>query len=50
MALFASEGLVVAVEAGLDLTIEEWKRLGFVRIAGTGFVFSGSVEGESLSG
>ena len=39
LALFASEGLVVAVEAGLDLTIEEWKRLGFVRIAGTGFVF-----------
>ena len=22
-----------------ELTIEEWKRLGFVRIAGTGFVF-----------
>ena len=39
LALFASEGLVVAVEEGLDLTIEEWKRLGFVRIAGTRFVF-----------
>ena len=39
LAMFASEGLVVAVEAGLELTIEEWKRLGFVRIAGTRFVF-----------
>lgn len=39
LAMFASEGLVVAVEEGLELTIDEWKRLGFVRIAGTGFVF-----------
>ena len=39
LAMFASEGLVVAVEEGLELTIEEWKRLGFVRIGGTGFVF-----------
>lgn len=39
LAMFASEGLVVAVEQGLELNIEEWKRLGFVRIAGTGFVF-----------
>jgi len=38
LAMFASEGLVVAVEAGLDLDIDEWKRLGFIRIAGTGFV------------
>ncbi len=39
LAMFASEGLVVAVEDGLELTIEAWKRLGFVRIAGTRFVF-----------
>lgn len=39
LALFASEGLVVAVEEGLNLTIEAWKRLGFVRIGGTRFVF-----------
>lgn len=39
LAMFASEGLVVAVEEGLALSIEEWKRLGFVRIAGRGFVF-----------
>ena len=37
--MFASEGLVVAVEEGLELTIEEWKRLGFIRIAGMAFVF-----------
>jgi hypothetical protein len=39
LAMFASEGLVVAVEEGLGFSIEEWKRLGFMRIAGTGFVF-----------
>jgi len=39
LAMFASEGLVVAVEAGLDLKVEEWKRLGFIRIARTGFLF-----------
>jgi len=39
LAMFASEGLVVAVEEGLDLSIEQWKHLGFMRIAGTGFVF-----------
>ncbi len=39
LAMFASEGLVVAVEEGLELIIGEWKRLGFIRIAGTGFVF-----------
>jgi hypothetical protein len=39
LAMFAAEGLVVADEEGLELTIEEWKRLGFVRIAGTRFVF-----------
>ena len=39
LAMFASEGLVVAVEEGLELSIEEWKRLGFVRIAGKGLVF-----------
>jgi hypothetical protein len=39
LAMFASEGLVVAVEEGLELSIEEWKRLGFMRIAETGLVF-----------
>jgi len=39
LALFASEGLVVAVEEGLGLSTEEWKRLGFMRIAETRFVF-----------
>ena len=39
LAMFASEGLVVAIEEVLELTIEQWKRLGFRRIAGTGFVF-----------
>jgi len=39
LAMFASEGLVVAVEEGLRLSTEEWKRLGFMRIAETGLVF-----------
>jgi hypothetical protein len=39
VAMFCSEGLVVAVEHSLDLTIEEWRQLGFRRIAESPFVF-----------
>ena len=39
LAMFASQGLVVAVEDWLDLSIEQWKQLGFVRVAGTTLVF-----------
>jgi len=39
IAVFCSEGLVVAVEDSLDLTIEDWRRLGFRRIVGSSFVF-----------
>lgn len=39
IAMFCPEGLVVAVEDSLDLTIEDWRRLGFRRIAGSPFVF-----------
>ncbi len=38
MAMFCPEGLVVAVEESLDLTVEEWRQWGFKRIAGSGFV------------
>jgi hypothetical protein len=43
---FCSQGIVVAARedkeypfVGLDLTVEEWRQLGFVRIAGSQFVF-----------
>jgi hypothetical protein len=39
LAMFASRGLVVAVEDWLDLSIEQWKQLAFARIAGTTLVF-----------
>jgi len=39
LAMFGSESLVVAVEELLGLSIEEWKQLGFMRIAETGLVF-----------
>ena len=39
LALFASEGLVVAIEDNLDLTKEEWRKLGFKRIGDSGLVF-----------
>jgi hypothetical protein len=39
IAMFASEGLVVAIEERLELSVDEWKQLGFVRAAGTGLVF-----------
>lgn len=38
LAMFAADGLVVAAEDWLDLGIEEWKYLGFVRIARTNLV------------
>jgi hypothetical protein len=39
IAMFSSEGLVVADEESLELTVEEWRRLGFRRIAESPFVF-----------
>ena len=39
IAIFCSDGLVIAVEDAFDLTIEEWRELGFKRIAGSEFVF-----------
>ena len=39
IAMFCSEGLVVAMEPSLHLTIDEWRQLGFRRIAGSHFVF-----------
>ncbi|MHC4404105.1 MAG: hypothetical protein ACYTG0_30995 [Planctomycetota bacterium] len=39
IAIFCSDGLVIAVEEAFDLTIEEWRQLGFKRIAGSEFVF-----------
>ncbi|HUT58349.1 MAG TPA: hypothetical protein VNA25_10920 [Phycisphaerae bacterium] len=39
IAIFCSDGLVIAVEEAFDLTIEEWRQLGFKRIAGSEFIF-----------
>ena len=46
IAAFGSQGIVAAARegeeysfVGLDLTVEEWRRLGFKRIAGSQFVF-----------
>ena len=39
IAVFCSDGLVFAVEGSFDLTIEEWRELGFKRIAESRFVF-----------
>ncbi len=39
IAMFCPEGLVVAVEESLPLTVEEWRRLGFKRIADSPFIF-----------
>ena len=39
IAMFCPEGLIVAVEDSLDLTIEDWRRLGFRRVAESPFVF-----------
>ncbi|MBP89729.1 MAG: hypothetical protein CMJ64_23995 [Planctomycetaceae bacterium] len=37
--MFCPEGLIVAVEDSLELSIEEWRQLGFRRIAESSFVF-----------
>jgi ribosomal protein S18 acetylase RimI-like enzyme len=39
IAIFCSDGLVITVEKAFDLTIGEWRQLGFKRIAGSEFVF-----------
>jgi len=39
IAVLCAEGLIVAVEESLDLTVEDWRRLGFKRIAESPFVF-----------
>jgi ribosomal protein S18 acetylase RimI-like enzyme len=39
IAIFCSNGLVISVEKAFDLTIEEWRELGFKRIAESAFVF-----------
>ena len=39
IAIFCSDGLVIAVEAAFDLSIEDWRELGFKRIAESEFVF-----------
>lgn len=39
IAMFCPEGLVVAVEEALQLTVEDWRQLGFKRIADSPFVF-----------
>ncbi len=39
IAMFCPEGLIIAVEESLELTVEEWRQLGFIRIAESPFVF-----------
>jgi hypothetical protein len=46
IAAFGSQGLIVAARddessdfIGLDLTVDEWEDLGFIKIAGSHFVF-----------
>ena len=39
IAMFCPDGLIVAVEDSMELTVEEWRRLGFRRIAESHFVF-----------
>jgi len=43
IAIFCSDGLVIAVEEAFDLSIEEWRELGFKRVAGSEFVFRDQV-------
>ena len=40
IAVFASDGLVVAVEKALELSVDAWRELGFRRIAGSPFVYA----------
>lgn len=39
IATFGPDGIIVAVEEDLDLTVDEWRQLGFKRIAGSSFVY-----------
>jgi len=39
IAMFCPEGLIVAFEDSLDLAVEDWRQLGFKRIAESPFVF-----------
>jgi hypothetical protein len=39
IAMFCPDRLIVAVEDALELTQEEWRQLGFKRIAGSLFIF-----------
>jgi len=39
IALFCSSGLIVAEEEALDLSVHDWRQLGFKRIAESPFVF-----------
>ena len=39
IAMFCPDGLIVAVEDALELTQEDWRQLGFKRIAGSLFIF-----------
>jgi hypothetical protein len=37
--MFCPDGLIVAVEESLELSIDEWRQLGFRRIAESPFFF-----------
>ena len=39
IATFGPDGIIVAVEESLDLTVEDWRQLGFKRIADSPFVY-----------
>jgi hypothetical protein len=39
IATFGSNGIIIAVEDSLDLSMDEWRELGFKRIANSPFVF-----------
>ncbi len=39
VATFGPDGIIVAVEEALDLTVEDWRQLGFKRIADSPFVY-----------
>jgi hypothetical protein len=39
IAMFCPDGVIVAVEESLELSIDEWRQLGFRRIAKSPFVF-----------
>ena len=39
IATFGPDGIIVALEQSLDLTIEDWRQLGFKRIAKSPYVY-----------